>query len=122
MNRDEIMALDEDGLNKAILESMGWSLEPHHECTCGKLMWYDDKSGCHNPQHVADCARDWNAAGELFEEMCKYGIIRLSNGDGDSRDVDYFSTSSNSNIVNVSAQTVPLVIARAWLLWREEAK
>lgn len=65
---------------------------------------------------------DIGAAMELFYEMEPHGMIRLSNGDGDSRDIDFLPYMGDRAVqrksINVSAKTYELAICKAYLLWK----
>ena len=65
-------------------------------------------------------SRSMGAAWDVAEEMMKNGICRISNGDGDSCDVDFWPYGSlnggNWKQVNVTEETFPLAICRAALL------
>jgi len=57
------------------------------------------------------------AAWRLAEKLMKRHIVRISNGDGDSCDVDIITAN-----VHITADTFPLAICRAFLKIAEEER
>lgn len=56
----------------------------------------------------------WNAAKEPLDWLAARGIVRLSNGDGDSRDCDFIADGfSELRCAHVTAETWPKAISEA---------
>jgi len=62
----------------------------------------------------------------VYEKLASFGIVRISNGDGDSNDVDFFPVNrltdwidgkdwNRLNVAHVSADTYPMAICLAAL-------
>ncbi len=69
------------------------------------------------PKGVFRPSIDWGAAGEVMEKLFEDCIVRVSNGDGDSRDCDIlpFSPDGKYQPAHVSAETCELAICLAAL-------
>jgi hypothetical protein len=94
-----------------IPEPAGYGYKVHEIEMPTTFMAFDDD----DPDWPRSIADAW----ELWDEMKNTGVIRLSNGDGDSCDIDYLPFDLVHQPIHISAENDPEVISRAYLIWQE---
>lgn len=135
MTRDEIMQLTPEQLRVEIAKAKGciirkydaetWAVENPEITGILQTLRPRLEDALDNeciPNYPADIAAAW----ELFLEMAKTLIVKISNGDGDSCDIDIlkpyeiFPAREEPFRIGLSGVTFPDIISRAWLIWKEE--
>jgi hypothetical protein len=121
-------------LQIAVEKALGWSREPHRNCDCGKMAWYDPQGGAHMRDSVPSWPEDLSAAWELVEDAEAAGVgFELSNIHKDiltakwlrtewAYDATFFDPIGGPVSLKYKAEdlTAPLAICRAWLFWKTD--
>lgn len=142
MNRNEIMTMTADELRLAIALAKGWKLyrfDYFGETDTQGIFAPDYKPSKYktqidfseflprkyiNPDGMPDWTTSIADAWELMEEMSALdypipGICRMDENDNWNC---YYRFAGDQGIEIVEADTAPLAISRAWLLWKTEAE
>lgn len=134
MTRQEIEALDGPTLGMTVaLQIMGWKYSQYAP------KGYDCPSGGNNQGWLKPPNRDWiclkcdegdrwpgyawdiAAAWDVYEWLAERGTVRVSNGDGDSKNCDFLPFNGQLyNSVGVSATSYPRAICIVALLALKE--